>query len=118
MTPRHKLLAEQVRIRKRVERRSKANNDDRDRYRAIDRELNRLDLLDLIGVEHGVRIRYRRPSRDKGHALNDAFGKLTDVRRKRCSVDFGAHGLWSFAIDDIAPADKEQGLLLTTASGA
>ena len=71
---------------------------------AIERQLHRAKVAALIGQR--VKVRYRR----NGHPdLNDAVGTLTEVRRTRCTVDFGDLGRWTMPIDDVAEVGCEQG---------
>jgi len=66
--------------------------------------IHREEIKVLIGKP--VKRKYRSHSNPQ---LNDVVGILTDVRRTRCSINFGDHGNWTFPIEDVAAVDQEQG---------
>lgn len=71
---------------------------------AIERAIHAEEIRSIVGQQ--VKRRYRGSSNPQ---LNDAIGTLIEVRRTRCTVDFGTHGKWEFLISDILPLDQPQG---------
>ena len=109
-----KLKAELEKIHERRKQRSQKERADSERGFAIDRELHRLRLNALVGLEAGVMLRFRHPATDRCANLNDARGTLLDVRRTRATVDFGAHGRWNMKADSLIPSSEStlQGMLV------
>ena len=98
-------------------RREQAAADER-RSHQIGAELHRLSLLRLVGVPDGVRLAFRRPSWSKDrHPHEDMPGTLLAVRRTRCTVRFVGVD-WDYAVRDLQPADKEQGLRMSFAEAS
>lgn len=74
----------------------------------LDRRLHRERLRLLIGKP--VIRKYRRSDHPE---LNEATGTLLEVRRTRCTVDFGEHGKWAMPIEEVASPVTEQGMFLS-----
>lgn len=110
---RAQLTAELASLKKRRERQHREREKDEKRWNEIDAELHRLSLLEILGREQGVKVRYRFPAGDRCAKLNDARGTLVAVRRTRASVDFGEHGKWNWLLSDLLPVNGEQGEVLT-----
>lgn len=74
---------------------------------SLDRRLRRERLRLLIGEP--VILGHRRPDHPE---LNDTTGTLLEVRRTRCTVDFGTYGKWTMPIEEVAPPETEQGMFV------
>ncbi|MCY2990914.1 MAG: hypothetical protein NTY19_24020 [Planctomycetota bacterium] len=122
---RNKLTTERERIRRRAKVRQKQMRTDEERLSRIADELQRLDLLELVGKTNAVKVRYRQPFGTKCYHLNDLRGTLLAVRRTRGTVDFGPagarpgrSGIWQYPLEELAPAGEEQGCFLVPGFGA
>lgn len=104
-----KLRAEQEKLKKAIDRRRKQNAADDHKYYEIERQIERLKLVPLIGVEAGVQYAFRRASHEKDAWLNDALGTLLKINRKYAVVDYGDRGTWNIVFCRLQPAGERQG---------
>jgi hypothetical protein len=108
-----RLKAEKEGLEARMQRRRKAMEQDQQQCRKICKDIERLRLVQLVNVPDGVRLEYRYQAGHPGARLNDCKGVLTDVRRRRGTVDFGDGGKFTISLSQLIPANEgKQGLSL------
>lgn len=90
------------------------------KLRNVQKRLDKLNA-DILREEvsawlgQSVRYRFTLPHSDPQAWMNDAIGTLVEVRRTRCTVDFGDRGRWNLPLDEIKHGDDlvERGMVLT-----
>jgi hypothetical protein len=106
-----KLAAETKRLTEEKERLRKLESKVRNRLYLIEKEVEREQLRQLIGMPNGVRHRYRGMD-PKQPWMDNTAGTLLAVRRIMGSVDYGEHGVWEIPLAYLMPADGTQGFVI------
>lgn len=106
---RDRLLAEMDRIKARCKKRVADNQRDSKRIYAIESELNKLKIVELVGVANAVQLGVRYPANHRCSRLNNLKGTVNQVRRTKASVTFENGERWSWHLENLQPAGEQQG---------